>query len=204
MRCIFKIVRADSVSSHLDSTILETITGRLLPDEPPTGQVKMASVAVIVEGESTSRILLIKRADLGGDPWSGQVAFPGGKSTKRDKDARATATRETLEEVGIDLNRDGKFLGYFRAFRTHTGTMEVVPSVFVLKRPVVVSTSDEVSSYRWVGLPSLFAPESKTVHNLHFQGEPRAMPAYRVGDYLVWGLTRRILSSLLDNDEPSI
>lgn len=186
------------------SPILENIKARLHPELPPTGEMRIASVAMVLDGKEIPRILLIKRAELDGDPWSGQVAFPGGKSSEEDRDARATAVRETREELGVELDRDGDFLGYFDSFRTHTGTMEVVPSVFLLKRSVEVRTSDEVSSYRWVGLPALLAPEARTVHDIRFQGEPRGMPAYRVGDYVVWGLTHRILSSLLADNGPSV
>ena len=164
--------------------------------------MKMASVAVILEKAESPRILLIKRADISGDPWSGQVAFPGGKSQSGDLTAMGTAIREAREEVGVDLRRDGVFLGYFESFRTHTGMMDVIPSVFLLKKPVTIEANAEVSSYRWVELLSLLSPESKSVHELGFPERALSMPAYRIGDYIVWGLTHRILSSLL-GDAPS-
>lgn len=48
-------------------------------------------------------ILFIKRAGRVGDRWSGHVAFPGGRRDPPDVDDRATAIRETREEVGLDL-----------------------------------------------------------------------------------------------------
>src|ERR671933_2323006 len=55
-------------------------------------------------------LFVIKRAEKKGDPWSGHMALPGGGREPGDKGAYDTARRETLEEVGIDLD-EGRFLG---------------------------------------------------------------------------------------------
>jgi len=182
----------------LDQNLFSKITGKLQKSEPILGTVRVASVAIILDGREDPKTLLIKRANRPGDPWSGQVAFPGGKAQNKDKTVRETATREAREEVGLDLDRDGDFLGYFESFRTHTGTMDVVPSVFLLRNLGEVRPNGEVSSYRWAPLRELFSPEARTVYTLSFWNETQDMPAYRVGDYIVWGLTHRILSSLIE------
>lgn len=51
-------------------------------------------------------VLFIKRAARSGDRWTGHIALPGGKREPSDPDDRAAATRETEEEVGLDLNAD--------------------------------------------------------------------------------------------------
>jgi 8-oxo-dGTP pyrophosphatase MutT (NUDIX family) len=116
-----------------------------------------------------------------------------------DRTARDTAVRETMEEVGIDLNRSAEFLGYGRVATTHTGAMDVVPSVFVLKEEVEARPNEEVASFRWVDLDSLLAPAARSTHDLNSDGETVGTPAYAVGDYVVWGLTYRILSSMLED-----
>ena len=144
-------------------------------------------------------MLFIKRAERAGDPWSGQVAFPGGKARPEDRTPRDTAARETLEEVGFDLEQTAQFLGYGALMRTHTGTMDVIPAVFELKSGVVITPNEEVASYRWVDLQDLLSPASQSTFQFSSQDRTVRMPAYTAGDYVVWGLTQRILSSMLQS-----
>jgi len=110
--------------------LLRLVKSRLTPGDPPEppGEAT-ASVAMTLAGPSL-KTLMIKRAEREGDPWSGQVAFPGGRRERQDRSLLETATRETKEEVGIDLQRSAVYLGHLGAFRTHTGTMLVVPCAF--------------------------------------------------------------------------
>lgn len=185
----------------MNEKILPALIRKLDMAEPPAGEMRRASVSVILRDRDAPTTLLIKRADRAGDPWSGQVAFPGGKAQQGDATLRETAIRETREEVGIDLRKGADFLGYFTPFRTHTGTMDVIPSVFLLSDAVEVRTNEEVSSYRWVELARLGAPESRSSHKVDIGGQVIEMPALLVDDYVVWGLTRRILSSLVSEDQ---
>lgn len=166
-------------------------------NEPSAGQLRRASVAVILDDPESPSVLLIKRADRVGDPWSGQVAFPGGKAQEEDGTLKETAIRETREEVGIDLGRNADFLGYFTSFWTHTGTLDVFPAVFLLKKKVEVCPNQEVSSYQWVKLERLTAEQVRSSYRVDEGGQTREMPVLLVDGYVVWGLTHRIISSLL-------
>ncbi len=178
--------------------VMARVAKGLVPHEPPQKGQHFAAVSMIVRDRQFPSVLLIKRAERSGDPWSGQVAFPGGKMQSGDRTARDTAVRETLEEVGIDLNRAAEFLGYGGVATTHTGTMDVVPSVFILKEGVQVRPNGEVASFRWVDLDAFEAPGAKATYRLNRDGQDVGMPAYAVGDYVVWGLTYRILSTMLE------
>jgi 8-oxo-dGTP pyrophosphatase MutT (NUDIX family) len=180
----------------LKQKIISKISEKLVSVEPELEGLRLAAVAMVIKERSRPQVLLIKRAERRADPWSGQIALPGGKMQAGDPTAKGTATRETREEVGIDLEK-AEFLGYSEVIPTHTGTMRVVPCVFVLKREVEVSPNGEVASYRWVDLKELLSPEAKSTYHLDYGGRSVEMPAYLLGDYLVWGLTYRILSSIL-------
>jgi len=177
--------------------IFASVTKNLVPHEPPFKGLKFAAVAVIIRDRKFPSMLFIKRAERTGDPWSGQVAFPGGRMQSGDKTAKDTAIRETLEEVGVDLNRSADFLGYGAVTTTHTGNMYVVPSVFELKEGVEIAPNDEVASYRWIDLQDLMSPSAQSSYQLNYQGNAVQMPSFQVGDYVVWGLTHRILNSML-------
>lgn len=169
----------------------------LVPYEPPSKGLRFAAVAVVVRDRESPSVLLIRRAEHAGDPWSGQVGFPGGKMQPQDRSAKDTAIRETLEEVGVDLSRTGQFLGYGAVTTTHTGTIDVVPSVFELKEGTDVRANDEVAAYRWVELEELLSPSARSSYQLDYQGKLVQMPAFTAGDFVVWGLTHRILTSLM-------
>jgi 8-oxo-dGTP pyrophosphatase MutT (NUDIX family) len=183
--------------------VYQTITSKLAKDEPRVVGKKLAAVSIILSGKDSPQVLLIKRAERAGDPWSGQVALPGGKFEDVDSGARAVAVRETREEVGIDLEAAAEFLGYYEPIMTHTGTMDVVPSVYLLRGEVKVTPNEEVSSYRWIDLGRLLGPESRSTYRLPFGGGIE-MPAAVVDDYLVWGLTYRILSSLAGSPDVTL
>lgn len=160
----------------------------------------MAAVAVIIAGEDRPSTLLIKRAEHADDPWSGQVAFPGGKLSKDDGSAKETAMREAREEVGLDLANEGTFAGYHSPFRTHTGDMDVIPAVFRTATQLEVTPNREVAGHKWVPLDEFLRPSSASTYHFTREGFSRELPAFAIGDYVVWGLTHRIVSSLLGLD----
>jgi 8-oxo-dGTP pyrophosphatase MutT (NUDIX family) len=185
----------------MDSGIMAGLAQRLATEEPGTAGLRLAAVSVVVRGSENPSLLLIERAERPGDPWSGQIAFPGGKMQEGDGSARGTAVRETREEVGVDLDRSARFLGYSSPLTTHTGTMRVVPAVFQLATEVEVRPNDEVASHLWAELGTLLSPEARTTFQMQFGGEKVNMPAIEVGGYVVWGLTHRIISSLFLEDQ---
>lgn len=181
----------------MGADLVDNIKGRLSTEEPTPKGLRFASVSMIIRNRSDPEVLLIRRAERDGDPWSGQIAFPGGKMQDGDSTARGTAVRETREEVGIDLSNSAEFLGYGAVTATHMGTMDVVPSVFLLNRAVEADPNDEVASYRWVSLKRMLAPGARSSYLMKRQGRTMELPSFVVDDYVVWGLTHRIITSLM-------
>src|SRR5262245_33219350 len=92
-----------------------------------------AAVALILrEREDAVEALFIQRAVREGDPWSGQVALPGGRRDDGEADLAETVVRETREEIGIDLRTQGELVGALDELRPRT---PVLPPVIV--RPYV-------------------------------------------------------------------
>lgn len=54
--------------------------------------------------EGDTEVLFIKRAARLGDRWTSHIALPGGKRDPDDFDDHATSSRETREEIGLDLD----------------------------------------------------------------------------------------------------
>jgi len=158
-----------------------------------------AAVAVVIgQGErGDEELLLIRRSESIADPWSGHVALPGGRVEPGDGSFRETAARETREEVGIDLTK-GRFLGYMGEFHARTREVKVVPSVFKLEGSPGVILNREVASYKWVPLHALTNPGNRSSHFVTWRGVEHEFPAYEVGDYHIWGVTERILSTLVE------
>ena len=142
-------------------------------------------------------LLFIERARKEGDPWSGQMAFPGGRRDPRDPDSAATAARETLEEVGLRLAAPFGRLDDFSGSRNpRVPPLVVSPYLFeVAERPALVPNV-EVQSTVWIPVPWILSPDSNFDYEFQREEFTGSFPAIRYDRYTVWGLTYRILASL--------
>ncbi|MEO7473860.1 MAG: CoA pyrophosphatase [Gemmatimonadales bacterium] len=162
-----------------------------------------AAVAVLLV-PSPDAVLLIRRADRDGDPWSGHMALPGGRRGPTDRDLLDTAVRETLEEVGASLARS-ELLGRLDDVVPRTPVLPPIavrPFVFALPERPPLAANPEVAAVRWVPLDELLRPGVYGSAHLDIRGAPREVAAYRLHGALVWGLTERILTNLLDHLHP--
>jgi 8-oxo-dGTP pyrophosphatase MutT (NUDIX family) len=173
-----------------------------LIDEP---KVARASVAVVLHERADGQVelLLIQRATRDTDPWSGHMAFPGGRRDPGDADVIVTATRETMEEVGVDLTRDAGVIGRLdelRAIARHRPLDLVIsPIVFALRAPVALQPSPrEVESAIWVPLDHLASAAARTTYTRTLDDITSDFPALRFEHYTIWGLTHRILDGFLE------
>ncbi len=197
----FKILGSRFTLKETPSRFIWSIRSKLTKLEPFDRVAReTAAVAVILKLNSKlgDRFLLIRRAERSGDPWSGQVAFPGGRVESDDRSFAATATRETLEEVGIDLAAKAEFIGYMGPLEPRNRRIQVVPAIFGLTGAVDVVPSDEVSSHRWIPVTELLSAKSRAEYAIGSGTVRRMVPSFQFGDYLVWGLTERILTRLAE------
>src|SRR5215217_9092199 len=106
---------------------------RLQPVRLEPAERHAAVACMLRERAKGLELFVIKRAEKAGDPWSGHMALPGGRREPGDESVYDTARRETLEEVGIDLD-EGRFLGRLDDLDSRPRTM---PGQLVVSTVVV-------------------------------------------------------------------
>jgi 8-oxo-dGTP pyrophosphatase MutT (NUDIX family) len=166
------------------------------------GEVRRAAILLVLrmreDGEPEA--LMIKRADAEGDPWSGHIALPGGRMEPGDHDLSATAIRETWEETGVDVTRDGRMLGALDDLMPRSPTLAPIvirPYVALVRADVEIIASHEVAAAFWVPLSALRTTTAWGSGTVRVRGAERQVSVFRHGDYLVWGLTERVLRQFM-------
>ena len=169
------------------------------------GSRRLAAIALVLRPGAIGgdpELLMIKRAEAERDPWSGHVACPGGRMEPGDHDLEQTAIRETWEETGVDLARDGRVLGALDDISPRTPVLPPIivrPFIAVVKPEVELVQSSEVAEAFWVPLTALRerAAWGTALVPVRGYGE-REVTVFRHGNYTVWGLTERVLRQFLD------
>ncbi len=156
-----------------------------------------AAVAVILCGPADRpEVLLIERARHADDPWSGQMAFPGGHYKAQDSSIRYTAERETREEIAVDLGA-AEYLGQLDDEQGRS--TEIIVHGFVYYHPRLArwQPNQEVQAVHRVSLAELAAQRQWISRSR--PGQPRDCPGIRLGstgERVIWGLTYRFLDRL--------
>ncbi len=190
---------------RLDDVVRKLATVGSTADLPAReDEFPRAAVAPILrEGPEGAEVFFIRRAESPKDPWSGHIAFPGGRHEVSDESLLATAIRETREEVGIDLSRAELVarLPEVPAFiRSKRGRLVVTPFVFAMREDVAPILNYEVAGTLWVPLASFVRGDGKGTYAFTWEDKPYELPCYRLEpDQLVlWGMTHRMLESMLE------
>ena len=192
---------------------LLNIVKRLRPHRIPFRHLAQRSAVAIItrQGKYGEEILFIERASRAGDPWSGHIAFPGGKRQESDTSIRATAIRETQEEIGLDLIQQAHYIGRSPDLVTRRHNvlkpMIVSPYRFQLTTPDSTMTPNhEVASSFWVPVDFLRNKDNQSTLNWSpFPNLPSlslTLPCFYYENqgnrHQIWGLTYRMLMDHLD------
>jgi len=200
-----------ATSSAFES-YLERIAARLDPagaEGVPAagGGVTHAAVLLLLrvpagDLDGAAEILFIKRAERAGDPWSGHLAFPGGRAASGDRTLLEIAVREAAEEVGIHVGEGGRILGRLPTFHPMSAR---IPSVsvtpFVAAAPPGAVTRvqpEEVQEAFWESAAALRGAGRSASVTWGARGGARQLPAYPSSRGPIWGITERILSQFLE------
>ena len=157
-------------------------------------------LALRLREDGEPEVLMIKRADAEGDPWSGHIALPGGRMEPGDLDLSVTAVRETWEETGVDVARHGRLLGFLDDLMPRSPTLAPIvirPYVALVRADVEIVASHEVAAAFWVPLSVLSAPAAWGMGTVNVRGVERRVTVFRHGEHTVWGLTERVLRQFL-------
>ena len=176
----------------------EALAGHEAARLDTAGKREAAVAMVLREAPGGPDVLFIERARHESDPWSGHMAFPGGRVDPADPSPRSAAERETHEEVGLSI-ADARYLGRLPdlpgrgAAREHG--LVISGYVYLLEReaPLAIDTS-EVQQAFWFPLFDLHAPERHVPHT--YPGAEVEFPGILVGEpgrHVVWGLTYRFI-----------
>jgi len=200
-----------------DASAIARIEARLVRGDAPRPAFpveprRRAAVAVCLRARGgEAEVLLIRRAERKGDPWSGHAAFPGGRADPADPSIEATAVREAREEVGLDLAPPrARLLGRMpdqpgRAQGRWIG-LAITPVVYEVQGdPSFTLDPAEVDCTLWVPLSALAGGRHagrmvywwRPVRRLPVP-LPFLLPCWRIGGLTIWGLTHRMLAALLE------
>lgn len=169
---------------------------------PEDAGLRRASVALVLHpSDDGPQLLMIRRAEREGDPWSGHMAFPGGREESGDGHPRRTAIRETQEELGLDLADDAA-LGTLEPVVTpsfgRSPKLIVRPWVFWLSAPAPLTPNVEVAATQWFALERFLRGEGRDTFAYDYHGQSIELPCVRLDGSFIWGMSLRIIDDLTE------
>ena len=164
---------------------------------------KRAAVAISLRlGVSGPEMLMIQRAVREGDPWSGHMGFPGGRKDASDATDVACAKRETLEEIGFDLDTHGELICQLSdvntGWRADRPEMLVAPFIFRVESTPDFELNHEVDDTLWVPFSFLLDDANRSRHQWDWRGEVLESDAFTYDNRLIWGLSLMMIDELLE------
>lgn len=176
---------------------------RKIPWRQKLTRSAVASVIHITESGEVE-VLLMQRPHRDGDPWSGDICYPGGRMQAEDLSAMDTASREMLEEVGVDIKQAGSLVARLSDVVTREHgrkrPMIVTPYIYLVHNKPAASNSEEAVSSFWFPLSFLVKPGNRERMTWKLGNSkislPLSMPCYHYENRRIWGLTLLMLDEL--------
>lgn len=160
---------------------------------------KHSSVLLMLYPESDSTKLVFIRRAIDNSHHSGQIALPGGAVEEHDVNLKATALRETEEEIGVEISKI-KVLGALTKLFIPVSNYWVHPFVgSVNHRPDFNPDKNEVDEVLPLDL-SFF--RNKNIIKQHDFGTKSGLkisaPYYQLVNDKLWGATAMIMAEFLE------
>lgn len=197
---------SERLATEIGSYGIDAIAGRLRVHDPAVeasqrAQRHAAVAMVLREGAAGGlESLFIKRAEHPLDPWSGHMAFPGGRRDHPDESLEDIARRETLEELGLELAPEMRLgrLDDMDGGRLRPHELSVSPFVFFHPSPGELKPNYEVDDVVWVPLGYMADPANVSTYYYPRDPMERPFPSFRVGPgYNIWGMTYRMVTNFM-------
>jgi len=159
-----------------------------------------AAVAIVRARGPEESILLIRRTERAGDPWSGHWSLPGGRREPEDPDLLHTALRELAEEcailltpgqleVALPASSVGRLLG------PH---MLVAPFVFSVDQELpTIAHPDEAVEAVWIPVRVLRDPSRHAVQSVPGMPPDVQFPGIELNGVPLWGFTYKLVTGWL-------
>jgi 8-oxo-dGTP pyrophosphatase MutT (NUDIX family) len=183
---------------------IEQIKTRLANYQPPALEREFerhAAVAMLLrEHQGQVEVLLIQRAELERDPWSGDLGFPGGRIEPTDPSSRAAAERETREEISLYL-REENYLGQSDDLAGAYLSVHISCFVYHINLDTQFNLNGEVVNCFWIPIQTLLEPQRNRQLTFFYRGQDRQHPGITLDEWCnrpLWGITYRLLNNFLN------
>ena len=124
----------------------------------------------------------------------GEIAFPGGAFSKRDKSLYDSAIRETREEIGLIIEHKD-ILGSLQSVRTLTSNFCIIPFVTlqdkILEPRILINEVQEV-----IDAPLFDLLDTLKIDLEHQALSTKSLYKFTYGNEVIWGATARIIKQL--------
>jgi 8-oxo-dGTP pyrophosphatase MutT (NUDIX family) len=149
-------------------------------------------------GGALHAVFTERRADL--RRHAGEISFPGGRRDEADADLRATALRETHEEIGLPPQAV-EVLGALQPTPTFVTNYAVYPFVGLIE-PGFAWVLQEAEVGQVLELPVERVRQGYARRRMVRRGMPFRTDVYEVDGHVIWGATARIVADLLERVAP--
>jgi 8-oxo-dGTP pyrophosphatase MutT (NUDIX family) len=187
------------LTKNVDTSMMEMLRSSSLlspASSSPAGKSHEDAAVLVVLKFFNKRVnaLFERRASSAVDRWSAQIAFPGGRFSPSDITLDRTACREFLEETGFDVCSRFELLGYLQP--VHPGNqpeVTVYPFICVAEGELEFKPNQEVEELFWIPIQDMKYRYSE----IRIADRIVRTRALVYNSKIVWGMTQRILESLI-------
>lgn len=164
--------------------------------DPPNFTHAAVLIPIFSENKTIKFILTKRTENL--RHHRGEISFPGGKKSKRDKDLIQTALRETEEEIGV-TGEQIKVVGRLDDLFTITRYI-ITPFIGILYGDIECCSNDaEVAEILKVPLELFLSKEKFEEDRWENKGVKYPLYYYYWENYKIWGATAYIINQFIED-----